>query len=88
MADSSFLLLSVSHELVSIILGKTRLSGWDVAPFLDNWFLYLSWVGSGSRASFSWNINTFFRWLEFWNQFGYVFALSLWFQVTGLSWYL
>merc|ERR1719454_43805 len=85
-AASSIIVYSIGIYVDWSILSKTRLSSWDITPFLDDWFLYLSGVCSGSRASFSWDIDTFFRWFEKWNQFGYVFALSLWLQVTGFSW--
>jgi len=59
-ANASIIFDSNSIELALKILGKTRLSSWYVTPFLDDWLLYLSWVGSGSGTSFSWDINTFF----------------------------
>merc|ERR1712002_1405040 len=69
-----------------IFLSKARLSSWYVTPFLDNWLLNLSWVGSGARTDFFWDINAFFYWLKKGNQFCDVFADSLWFQVTCFLW--
>ena len=69
-----------------ICLSQTRLSSWYVTPFLDNWFLDLSWVGSGTRTYFFWDINAFFSWLKKRNQFGDVFTDSLGFQVTSFFW--
>merc|ERR1719259_636985 len=66
-----------------ICLSQTRLSSWYVTPFLDNWFLGLSWVGSGTRTYFFWDINAFFSWLKKRNQFGDVLTDSLGFQVTS-----
>jgi len=73
-------------NLLLICLSQTRLSSWYVTPFLDNWFLDLSWVGSGTRTYFFWDINAFFSWLKKRNQFGDVFTDSLGFQVTGFFW--
>jgi hypothetical protein len=62
------------------------LSSWYVAPFLDNRLLDLSWVSSGSGANFLGDIDTFLYRFKKRYQFGYVFANSLWFQVTGFFW--
>ena len=67
-------------------LSKTRLSSWYVAPFLDNWLLDFSWVSSGARTCFSWNVNTFFRWFEDWDKLCNMLALSLRLQVTCFGW--
>ena len=71
---------------MSLNLSKTRLSSWNVTPFLDNWLLDFSWVSSGARTCFSWNVNTFFGWFEDWDKLCNMLALSLRLQVTCFGW--
>ena len=63
-------------------LSKTRLSSWNIAPFLDNRLLNFSWVSTGAGADLLGDINALFDRFKKRYQFSDVLALSLWFQVT------
>ena len=71
-----------------IRLNKARLSGWNVTPFLNNWFVDLSGIGSRSRTGLLRNIDTLFPWLQKWYKLSDMFAALLRLQVTVFLWYL
>merc|ERR1719367_1152015 len=64
------------------ILSKTRFLSWNITPFLNNWLLDSSGVGSGSGTDFLGDINTLLSWGQLWNKLGNVLASSLGLQVT------
>ena len=67
-------------------LSQTRFLRRNVTPFLDNWLLDLSWVGSGSGTDFLGHINTLFCWGQLWNKLGDVLASSLGLERTLFLW--
>merc|ERR1712145_41644 len=63
--------------LVAKNLSQTRFLRRNITPFLDNWLLDLSWVGSGSGTDFLGHINTLLSWGQLWNKLGDMLASSL-----------
>merc|ERR1712145_19937 len=63
--------------LVAKNLSQTRFLRRNITPFLDNWLLDLSWVGSGSGTDFLGHINTFLSWGQLWNKLCDMLASSL-----------
>merc|ERR1712145_31678 len=68
--------------LVAKNLSQTRFLRRNITPFLDNWLLDLSWVGSGSGTDFLGHISTLLSWGQLWNKFGDMLASSLWLKRT------
>merc|ERR1712136_440419 len=64
-------------DLFEIGLSKSCLSGWHVAPLLDNRLLDLPWVGAGPGADLLGDVNALLSRLEERHQFGDVLALLL-----------
>ena len=72
----------LSYSCFFGLLGKTRFLSWNVAPFLENWLLDSSWIGSGSGANFLGDINTLFSWTQLGHELSHMAASSLGLQVT------
>ena len=68
------------------ILSKTRFLSWNITPFLNNWLLDSSGIGSGSGTDFFGDINTLLCWVQLWNKLGDMFACSLRLKITILLW--
>merc|ERR1712027_193747 len=58
-------------------LSQTRFLRRNITPFLNNWLLDLSWVGSGSGTDLLGHINTLLSWGQLWNKLGHMLASSL-----------
>merc|ERR1712177_1096 len=64
------------------ILSKTRFLSWNITPFLNNWLLDSSGVGSGSGTDLLGDINTLLSWGQLGNQLGNMLTSSLGLKVT------
>merc|ERR1711872_723257 len=60
-----------------MVLSQSRFLRWNITPFLDNWLLDLSWVGSRSGTDFLGHINTFLSWGQLWHKLCDMLASSL-----------
>ena len=65
-------------------LSQTRLFSWNITPFLDNWLLDSSGIGSGPGTDFFGDINTLLCRVQLWNKLGDMLACSLRLKITVL----
>merc|ERR1719167_500750 len=65
-----------------LCLGQARFFSWNIAPFLDDRFLHLPWVGSGSGANLFRHIHTLLSGLQLGHKLGHMRTGSLRFKGT------